>query len=91
MFYTEEDIQPAVTAAVRIFGNNGTYVFGKNTVNITVATREFGKIWYGDVSATTVNAKCSQLARMINSNVFLFEGAHSGNLDFTQAQQFNNT
>jgi hypothetical protein len=89
MFYTQEDVQPAVDAAVRIFGRNGSYVFNGNVKNVVIATREFGKIWNGDVDVSILEDKCSQLARQIGNTVYLFEGFYTDNLDFTQAHQFN--
>jgi hypothetical protein len=89
MFYTEEDIQPVVDVAVRIFGRNGSYVFDRNAKSIIVATREYGKIWSGDVDAYSIEDNCRQLARQINTDVYLFEGFYVDNLDFSQARQFS--
>ena len=38
MFWTDEDIQPSVDLAEKIFGKN-------NQSNVFLFTREFGKIW----------------------------------------------
>jgi hypothetical protein len=89
MFYTQEDVQPAVDAAVRIFGKNGSYVFDGNVKNVVIATREFGKIWNGDVDVNSVENKCTQLARQIGNTVYLLEGFYADNFDFSKAYQFN--
>jgi hypothetical protein len=51
MFYTEEEIQPVVTLATKIFGRVGNmcpspYMF------ISVQTNKFGAVWYGDIQGT---------------------------------------
>jgi hypothetical protein len=50
MFWQEEDVQPAVNAANSIFGEPNQYFYGDNVFkNVTIMTREYGKIWFGDV------------------------------------------
>lgn len=72
MFYSEEDIQPAVTAAEKVFGVQGSMDYGKNVLyNVNIFTREFGKVWYGDVSAFDVSDKLKELSAMINTPVSL--------------------
>ena len=54
MFYTDEDVQPAVDVACELFGPNGNMMEGKNVLkNIHIGTFEYGKIWYGDVEGDT--------------------------------------
>lgn len=60
MFYTPEDIKPAVATATQMFGPVGNmivYVGDTNKaphvhVNVTLNTPQFGKIWYGDVECS---------------------------------------
>jgi hypothetical protein len=59
MFYTSEDIKPAVATATKMFGLAGNmivYVGDTNPphvhVNLTLNTPQFGKIWYGDVECS---------------------------------------
>lgn len=79
MFYTEEDVQPAVDAAVKIFGKQGSMDTGKNILyNISIFTREFGKIWYGDVSTFDLKEKLKELSTIINTEIFVID------------EQFNN-
>ena len=68
MFYTAEDVQPVVQVATELFGPVGNMVDGKNvTKNVLIGTREFGKIWYGDVDGDIdfVNGLCSVLSQRI--------------------------
>lgn len=55
MFYTEEDIQPVVSAAIKVFGKQGQYhYFPSKVVNmLTISSNKYGKIWYGDVEKTS--------------------------------------
>lgn len=81
MFYTEEDVTPAVTAAIELFGPVGAISNDKNVVkNVSIATREFGKLWYGDVDKATVKEKCLSLGARINQKIYMFE-AHD-NFEF---------
>ena len=65
MFWTDEDIQPSVDLAERIFGKN-------SQSNVFLFTREFGKIWQGSLS---LNKECKNkiemLAATINKRVYL--------------------
>jgi hypothetical protein len=75
MFYTEEDIQPAVQAASELFGSVGNMLAENRFVtrNVIIGTREFGKLWYGDVEGTLdyVNELCEILGKRINQQVFV--------------------
>ncbi len=75
MFWTEEDVQPAVNKAVELFGPAGRMFYEKNVRhNMSLATREFGKIWYGDIDMddTTFIAKCAALSAEIKQAVYVF-------------------
>ena len=77
MFYTEEDVTPAVQTATELFGpggnmlNEGRFV----TRNVIIGTREFGKLWYGDVEGTVdyVNELCEILSKRINQQVLVVD------------------
>jgi len=76
MFYTIEDIQPVVDVAVELFGKNGTMLDGKNvSKNVIVGTREFGKLWYGDVDGDMdfINGLCSVLSQRIGQTVMVVD------------------
>jgi len=76
MFYTAEDIQPAVQVATELFGPTGIMMEGKNiTKNVLIGTREFGKIWYGDVDGDIdfVNGLCSVLSQRIGQSVMVVD------------------
>ena len=76
MFYTVEDIQPAVDVAVELFGKNGTMLDGKHiSKNVLVGTREFGKLWYGDVDGDMdfINSLCSVLSQRIGQTAMIVD------------------
>jgi len=69
MFYTEEDVQPIAQIAVEMFGPNGNMLEGKNiSRNVIIGTKEFGKIWYGDVDgdAQFVTDMCATMSTRAN-------------------------
>lgn len=74
MFYTEEDIQPAVDAAVSVFGTPGNMSMEPNTNwDVIVETSNFGKIWYGDVEGGVemLVQKKQELEKLINETVLV--------------------
>jgi hypothetical protein len=82
MFYVEEDLFPAVNQAVSILGRNGVRRVGKDTEpSVSIATREFGKIWYGDVDRTTLDTACTMLSERLNQRVYLFNQDNEFNFD----------
>lgn len=74
MFYTEEDIQPVVDAATKMFGIPGRYETSP-FVYVAVETPKYGKIWYGDVSGdySTLRVKSVELAKLINESVSIID------------------
>lgn len=75
MFWNEEDVQPAVNKAVELFGPVGRMAYGKNVRhNMSVATKEFGKIWYGDIDMddATFTERCKALSTEIKQTLYLF-------------------
>jgi hypothetical protein len=79
MFWQSEDVQPAVDAAVKIFGKQGNMEIGKNVLyNVSIFTPAFGKLWYGDVSMFDISAKLKELGTSINMQVSIVD------------EQFNN-
>jgi hypothetical protein len=92
MFYNEDDVQPVVTIANEMFGKSGRMLDGKNVLrNITLATREFGKIWYGDMDTIMMNPmdQCKVLSSRINQTVYMFD--NSNTFDYTTATKFSPT
>ena len=65
MFWTDEDIQPSVDLAEKIFGKG-------DRSNMFLFTREFGKLWQGrlDLNKESKN-KIEMLADTINKRVYL--------------------
>jgi hypothetical protein len=90
MFYENDDIQPAVNVATEMFGNVGKMLHGKNVLyNVTLATREFGKIWYGDMDtiAMSPQSQCAVLSQRINQTVYMFD--NSNTFDYNAAHKFS--
>lgn len=52
MFWSEEDIQPVVTAAEQIFGKQGQYHANPFTY-VSIEHPKFGTVWYGDIAGTS--------------------------------------
>lgn len=76
MFYTIEDVQPVVQVATELFGPVGNMIYGKNvTKNVLIGTREFGKIWYGDVEGDVefITGLCSVLTQRIGQTVMVVD------------------
>lgn len=76
MFYTAEDVQLAVQVATELFGSVGTMMEGKNvTKNVLIGTREFGKIWYGDVDGDIefITGLCSVLTQRIGQTAMVVD------------------
>lgn len=77
MFYTEEDVTPAVQTACELFGPVGNMLPTSRFViqNVMIGTKEFGKIWYGDVEGTIdyVKELCEILSKRINQRVMVVD------------------
>ncbi len=70
MFYTEEDVAPAVKVAEELFGPAGNMLEGKNVLkNIYVGTFQFGEIWYGEIEGDSdyVLQLCAVLSQRIGT------------------------
>jgi hypothetical protein len=90
MFYSEEDVQPAVTLAVELFGTQGNMLHTATWKNLTVITKQFGKIWYGDInfSPAEVTKKCQQLAQKLGQKVYILPDGEYTNVG--SALEFSN-
>lgn len=73
MFWTEEDIYPAVKAAEELFGKQAQYVVNDNKefVYIGLETAKYGIIWYGDYPGTftEVSLLADTLAARISTKI----------------------
>jgi hypothetical protein len=90
MFYDEIDVQPAVDVATEMFGTVGNMSYGKNVLyNVTIATKEFGKIWYGDIDTIEMNPNvvAAALSQRIKQTVYMF--VNQNTFDFNQVQKFS--
>lgn len=70
MFWSAEDIQPAVNAATEIFGKPAQYKVGQY-VFISVETPKYGCIWYGDIEGNvdTVIQLSDKLSSKLNEPI----------------------
>ena len=76
MFYTEEDVTPSVLEATKLFGQVGNINTGKHVINnVSIATRKFGKLWYGDIDGTPgeIAQKLSQLNKFTQQTVYILD------------------
>ena len=74
MFWTEEDVQPAYELAVKLFGPHNRYEQQNKNAhkNLTIMTREYGKLWFGDLEINTeVRENLEKLSVTINQRVYL--------------------
>lgn len=77
MFYTAADLRPVIATAVDVFGPMGRVSGDKNAwPNVSIATKEYGKLWYGDVDRTTLKQKCNELSSKIGKNIYVFDAAN---------------
>lgn len=74
MFWQAEDVQPAVNVAVKMFGPQGTMETGKNVIyNASIFTREFGKLWYGDLITDGLSDRLKALSAAVNMTVYVVD------------------
>jgi len=77
MFWTDEDIQPAVNLAEKLFGPNNSYEHDNRNAhrNISIMTRELGKIWFGDMELNeNTKENMEKLSVTINQKVYFTKG-----------------
>jgi len=73
MFWRNEDVQPAVDLAVKLFGpNNYMEHHNRNAYrNMSIMTREFGKLWFGDMELNEqTKENMEKLSVTINQRVY---------------------
>lgn len=81
MFYSEEDIQPYVNEVEKLFGKVGGMDIGKNVLyNVAIATKEFGKLWYGDLNMFGLADKLKSLESVIDTKLYVIS---ADGMDFT--------
>ena len=77
MFYTEEDVEPVVQIATELFGPVGNMLEAGRfvTMNVIVGTKEFGKVWYGDVAGTIdyVTELCEIMSKRTGQQVIVVQ------------------
>ncbi len=73
MFWTDEDVQPAYELAVKLFGQHNRYEQDNINAyrNVVIMTREFGKIWFGDLELNDeTRENLEKLSVTINQKVY---------------------
>lgn len=79
MFYSEDDVQPAVNEAIKLFGPVGNMSMERNTMyNVSIATKEFGKLWYGDIDGARFNTTAianalAALSKLMQQKVYILD------------------
>lgn len=73
MFWIEEDVQPAIDSAVKLFGPPNQY---SNEVgcwkNVSIISEQYGKLWFGDIDLTDeIKQKLEMLSVTINQKIYL--------------------
>jgi hypothetical protein len=82
MFYSEEDVTPATQMAEQLLGPVGVIDIDAEHPNTCIATKKFGKIWYGDlVAMNLINVKTlrafvgEDIYILFNENTFDYDRA----------------
>lgn len=73
MFFREEDVEPAINLAVKLLGPyNYMEHHNRNAYrNVSIMTREFGKIWFGDLELNEqTKENLEKLSVTINQRVY---------------------
>lgn len=70
MFWQAEDVQPAVKVVTEVFGPVGRMQAGKNVLyNISIFSREYGKLWYGDLVNEGISEKLTTLSTKLGMSL----------------------
>lgn len=70
MFYTADDVSPAVKVVADVFGKVGNMETGKNVLyNVSIFSREYGKLWYGDLVNEGVSDKLTTLSTKLGMSL----------------------
>jgi hypothetical protein len=74
MYWLAEDIRPAVKLSEKLFGPAQTYG-DLTTQHYTIMTREFGKLWTGDLNFNDdVVRNLEMLSVTLNKTIYLTPG-----------------
>ena len=70
MFYTAEDVSPVVKIVADVFGKVGNMETGKNVLyNVSIFSREYGKLWYGDLVNDEISEKLTALSAKLGMSL----------------------
>jgi hypothetical protein len=84
MFYSEDEVQPAVTHATMLFGRVGTIDPVAEHKNVCIATKQFGKLWYGDVTAQDLAINVPLLQASLGQEIFVLYNNNDFNFDIAK-------
>ena len=74
MFWQAEDIQPAVKVVAEVFGKVGNMETGKNVLyNVSIFSRQYGKLWYGDLINEGISEKLSTLGTKLGMSLSVID------------------
>lgn len=72
MFFSAEEIQPAVDVVTSTLGQQGIMLDGKGiTKNVILGSPQFGKLWYGDVDGDMeyIHSICNILSQRTGQRI----------------------
>lgn len=72
MYFTAEDVQPAVDVITSTLGPQGIMMEGKGiTKNVLLGSPQFGKLWYGDVDGDMeyIHSLCNILSQRTGQRI----------------------
>ena len=74
MFWQAEDVQPAVKVVADVFGKVGNMETGKNVLyNVCIFSRQYGKLWYGDLINEGISEKLSTLGTKLGMSLSVID------------------
>jgi hypothetical protein len=74
MFWQAEDVQPAVKVVAEVFGKVGVMETGKNVLyNVSIFSRQYGKLWYGDLINDGISEKLSTLSTKLGMSLSVID------------------
>jgi hypothetical protein len=74
MFWQAEDVQPAVKVVAEVFGKVGNMETGKNVLyNISIFSRQYGKLWYGDLVNDGLSEKLTSLSTKLEMSLSVID------------------
>jgi hypothetical protein len=70
MFYSEEEVLPSIRFAEQLLGPSGRIDLDTFYANVCLATKKFGKIWYGDLCTSDI-PNLKTLRNFVGEDVYI--------------------